>query len=420
MVSRPSKNRLLAILTVCGLVGVAGFAAIEASEQPSLEGQLLADAENGELDEFSLLEGALIASGVADRSALRRYADRFAAELPALADALQNAEPASTRAEVVLRFLHEELLVGEYDERCTEINPVLDEGDYNCVSATVLYQCLCREFGLSPVAVATNSHVRSRFGHEVTFDVETTCGQWFERAAEDPNAQIFRTQFEATRQLSEVELLAKVYYNRAISLLEETRFAKAVELLRIAHRLDPQDRSAAENFVAAMNNWALFESDHRRFERAAELIREGLAAHPDYDPFLANDLYVHQRWTLQLCQQQRFDKAIAVLDQAYARRSDVELFDRGRIAVYRRWAESLLVAGSHERAWELFATVRQRFGDDSEVLRSETAAIDAAIETLVDSGDCEAAQTLVVRGLQLQANHPSLLRQQRRLTSRDS
>ena len=335
--------RVVTILAVLALTSIVGTIALGTEERGNLESQLYADASDGQLDQFTLLEAGLIASGVDARVVLTAYVERLNSHLERIPSTSVQTNAKASQAASILRFLHRELLIGNYDETCTEITRLLDEGDFNCVSATLLYQYLCRTRGLAPVAVATSTHVRSRFLESDIADVETTCGQWFDLPGNSCQRQVAHPG-EPTRRLSDVELVGKIYYNRGVSLLEQRHFAAAIGRLRIARHFDPQDASADENLLAAINNWALDECSHGRFERASALITKGLAANPDYAPFAANDLHIHQQWAVHLCAEQRFEKAFTVLERAHQRRPEVELFDRGRFAVSAQWRHALLKA----------------------------------------------------------------------------
>lgn len=403
VVARLTYCNLLTIVAVMLVASTAMVRTVEANEHNALEEKLLADAADGVLDDFSLLEGSLIASGVTDAGKIAQYRSDFADRTATLLDICSNDESEKTKPERVYDFLHNELLTGKYHSTCTELNRAFDDGDYNCVTATILYDCISRAHGLSPVAVATNTHVRSRFLGEPSFDVETTCREWFDVARRDPHAMKFRAEQQVTRQLTEVELLAKIYYNRGVSLLEKKSFASAIELLRTSQLLDAVDVPTRENIAAGMNNWALEECDAKHFERAVQLVIEGASQYPEFVPFLANDVHIHQRWAVALCEQCRFAEAMQVLHTAHLRRSDVALFDRGRAAVLAQWATSLFENGQLEDASQLFAEATKWFDELSEISRCRSIAVQEAAASLARRGRNDEANRLVRWGGELDA-----------------
>jgi len=411
------RSLFVAALAAGALLLSATVVTDGAEAASGLEAALLDDARDGGLDSFSLLEGALIASGVSDEEQLRGYAAACWSLADALEDELTHVAHVHEGAEVALEFLHRELLSGEYQADCTELDRLLEEGHYNCVSATVAYHCLCRAVGLEPIAVATTTHVRSRFAGSDVFDVETTCGDWFSIARRDSSAQYIRIELQSTRLLTDTQLLGKIYYNRGVSLLEAKQFAAALELLQRGLWLDPQDASALENLLAAINNWALAECDAGRYEAAAALITDGLAAYPRHQPFLANDLHIHQQWALELCRRQQFGTAVRVLDEAHQRRPDVELFDRGRFVIHGQWAAALLEAERLEELWQLVRATQLRFPDRPQATDEQRRLIQQAIAECQRIGDWTRGSRLLDLALELWPNDAEFLEQQGRLTA---
>ena len=400
MVSRLTHRYLVMIIALTSVVTVAA-ADVSARDFSPLEQRLLVDAADGTLDEFSLLESSLIASGVTDADKIQTYVSDFTKRTQSLATTCSGDASAVARSERIYDFLHDKLLTGQYYSNCTEVNRAFDNGDYNCVTATILYHCVSRTHGLSPVAVATSTHVRTRFLGEQPYDVETTCRDWFDVARRDPSVQAFRTGRQTTRQLSDIELLGKIYYNRGVSLLEGKQFAAAIALLRTSQLLDPTDSPTRENLAAGINNWALAECDAKNFERAVTLVQDGFNDYPDFAPFLANDVHIHQRWAVALCEEHRYSEAMKVLHTAHLRRADVALFDRGRLSVLAQWATSLFENGELEDASRLFADANAWFDELPEISRCRSIAIQEAAASLARRGRADEANRLVRWGGEL-------------------
>lgn len=394
MITRRTFRYLPMVVAAVSLVADATLLPLDANELAATEQLLLADTADSSLDEFSLLEGALISSGVTDAKKVEQYATEFFNRVATMALAGDDGTESVEESERIYRFLHNEFLTGEYRSNCTEIDRAFDDGDYNCVTATILYHCICQVHGLSPVAVATNTHVRSRLLEDQAFDVETTCREWFDVARRDPDSQKSRTQRQVTRSLSEVELLAKIYYNRGVSLLEKKAFPAAVALLRISQSLDPADLPTRDNLAAGLNNWALAECDAGNFERAVELIEEGLRGDPEFAPLLANDVHVHQRWAVALCERQEFAEALERLQLAYRRRPEVALFDRGRVSVLAQWAIALFESGELKQATQLFAEASGWAKESSDISHCRSVAVREAAARLARQGRTDEAHRL--------------------------
>ena len=145
-----------------------------------LEERFFADAADGRLDELSPLGAALVASGVEDADCLGRYQQKAAA----LADELRRSgkltDQPRQRAEAIFQFMHQRILHGGYDLAYTDLRRVLDEGRFNCVSATVLFNYLAGELGLDCHGLQMPGHAMSQVSlPEGTLDVENTGPRWF-------------------------------------------------------------------------------------------------------------------------------------------------------------------------------------------------------------------------------------------------
>jgi tetratricopeptide (TPR) repeat protein len=374
----------------------------------SRDAQLLADAADGKLDQFGLLDAAVIAGGAdaSQVSAVRRKLDSRWLEV---GEPLINTLPAADRPRAILSALHRLVLTGKYKAECTEVQRTLDSGDYNCVTATVLYLELCRRHGLIGSAVAIPAHVYCRLHSQREADIQTTCKEWFELDGKDNNAtdntlaKQIAAQTATPRELTDVELLAKVYYNRGVSQLEAHEYAAAIALLRISVKLDPRDEPARNNLLAAHNNWALALCDAGDFAAAADKLAAGRAIDGHYGPLQTNDLYVHQKWVLHLCESGRYSTAIEVLEQGFQRRREAALFDGGRYAVYGMWSRTLLEANRVDEALAVLDAARRRYGDREELVEQELHVFEAGITHLLRKGEAQAAQATLDIAL---ARHP--------------
>jgi len=392
--------------------------------RPPLERLLLNDVRDGHLDDFTFLDASLIASGVTRSSQLEVCRQRFDVACDRFRLQLQNPRALSDRelADAILRFLHEEILTADYQIKTTRVDQALTTGYYNCVASTILFRCLSSEFGADPVVVATPSHVFCQYDGESRLAVETTCPEWFSL----PTNSDLITHHPANnasadvRVLSDVEVLGKLYYNRATDMLDRQRFASACELLRTSMTLDPGDGAARENLLAAMNNWALQRCEAGDFAQAAQLLDEGAAISSEYLPLQVNDLHVHQQWAVALCQRQEFAAALALLERGYQRRPDADLFDQGRFAIYGLWADFLFSQGKDAEAWRCLDQAREQHPGRAELEQRETVSILRAVQQRLDRHQDDEARVLLNVGISRQPNNVQIRKRAHDLTDSKS
>lgn len=387
-----------------------------------LERQLIDDARDGRLDEFSFLDASLIASGIDQPRHLLDCRQRFADQCDRFRAQTSRIESRRELAIAVLAYLHREILTESYQIKTTRVDQALKTGQYNCVASTILFRCLSAELGVTPVVMATPSHVFCRYPGVDRLDVETTCPDWFELP---PTSEIIANHPANqanvdVRPLSDVEVLGKLFYNRATDKLEAKDFAAACDLLRMSMVLDPADGSARENLLAAINNWSLQRCEAEDFTYAVQLLAEGAAISSDYLPIQMNDLHVHQQWALDLCGRGQFSEALALLTRCYQRRPDAQLFDQGRFAVYGLWADSLFSQGKDAAALQLFDQAARLDSGQLEIKQRESASIVRAVQFRIERGQWTQARELLEQGLKRHPNCFQLKNKVRDLTNAKS
>jgi hypothetical protein len=247
----------------------------------ALDEALLADARDGSLDRFDLPSACLVAGGVTDERDLAENRRRLRDACTGIVGAIPAPAPASERARHLFQAMHDQLLVGKYHRGASNLRRTLASGDYNCLSALVVYHELCSQAGVPLSLGAQPGHVFCQFGN---MRIEPTCRQGNPPALEGP----------PPREITPVQLAGRFYYNRGIELLQQRQFEGGVAALQAACILDPHDADARANLLAGLNNWALAissDSEHA----AAALVARGLAIEPDFPPLVASESYLRQR-----------------------------------------------------------------------------------------------------------------------------
>jgi tetratricopeptide (TPR) repeat protein len=341
----PRFSRLLLITTLWLAAGqlAPAFADVQSWDAPScsLEKRLFADAADGRLDAFSTLEAALVAGGVEDADSLLRYKQKTAALVDELRLSLKPDDEPRRRVEAIFDFLHRRVLRGGYDLAYTDLRRVLDQRRFNCVSATVLFNGMAAELGMDCRAIQMPSHVLSRVVlPDGPMDVENTCPDWFygknkwtpqrpmktgtvaeNNAPTSPHtacAEYKESDRSKAREVSTIQLLAMIYFNRGVDLLHEKRFAEAARANAKALRLDPSNATIRGNLLATLNNWSIELGNVGQYAQAVDLLRQGLAMDPKFKPFLQNFLHVHRQWADSLIRQGHSEEAAAMLARAKA------------------------------------------------------------------------------------------------------
>ncbi|HID76843.1 MAG TPA: hypothetical protein EYP56_12715 [Planctomycetaceae bacterium] len=314
-----------------------------------VEQSLLRDGADGRWDEHPLLAAALVASGVRRPEVLARYQSRFDELVAELRHQVRSAGSAQAKAELAFEFLHRRILTGDYQLGSSDLREALDHGRFNCLSASILFQCLASRLGLDVRGLETPGHVSSRVVWEGgRLDIETTCSNWFRLASEpDRQGQAFGHAGRScavaggpsgpAHEVPETALVGMIYYNRGVDLLAENRFAQALAANAKAVWLDPANSAARGNLLATLNNWAVRLAGAGQYAEAAALLRQGMALEPRYELFKSNYVHVHLQWARASCRQGRYTPATQQRGAAVIDRPDEVPLRRAHLDVDRRW-----------------------------------------------------------------------------------
>jgi len=320
-----------------------------------VEKALLQDIQSGKWAEhFGLFRSAMIIEGIRDPSRIKAYEARLDALVAKVVSAQQasgnTSQQALTRA--LFEAMHKEILTQPYSLDCTELSKVMSTGRFNCVSATVLFNCLAEKAGLNVCALEMPGHALSRvkFADGTVMNLETTCATWFDlqsdkdrqmatlrrvapslaqpnpptgNSAGAPSTTPQKTAAELPlplREITPVQLLATIYYNIGVDLLTTSQQHPEAAAANIkALYLDKDNGQAWANLCAAVNNWALeLTQKKKRYDIATVLLEQGTAIDPMYEDgkFRHNQVYVFHEWIKGLALQGHFDLAREVF--AYA------------------------------------------------------------------------------------------------------
>lgn len=377
------------------------------------EAAVFADAEDGRLDHHSLFRAALIAGGTLEPKLLQKYETKFHQWVRQLQKHTPKAQQPLKQAELIFRFMHQNILTGGYNAQASELAHTLQSGRYNCLSASVLYQCLLEAFGIEAWAWEMGTHARTQIQLQgQILDVETTCPQWFDLIQEgslrgagtlltEPEALLWDTrgkrrpvgtqeagsragrspsllpplgQAEPGTRIDDVGLLALIYYNRGVDFLLQGDYKEALAANAKALRLAPGHPRAWGNFLAGMNNWAVALGRAGQHRQAVQLLQEGLRLAPAYEPFEANWVYLHTRWAERLSQEGQFAEAWKVLEEGV---KEVPAFGPRframQLKVARDWTGEYVSRGQYFQAVALWENVRQLLGPGPDVLEAERA-----------------------------------------------
>ncbi len=307
-----------------------------------LEARVIADAVDGKLDQVDLLTAALVASGVADeRVSLVHQRVLGALEIPrSLGRAAQGP---LERGRVLLRALHGNVL-RRYVERQSSISVVIETGEFNCLSATVLFVVAADGLLDQPRGMISKTHAFARVDIEGgAVDVETTTPLGFavDRASLLTPAYLAQLGFvdgsdtqeraaglKNPEEVAAAGLVAGLYSNRGVQLVREGDLEGAAIAFDRATRLSrgEQRARAAEWRATLFGNATRALVDEGRLDDARALLAFSLA---DMAPGPARESVLHNLGVVAVAQGER---ALRADDPAGARSFFVEAMMTGALS----------------------------------------------------------------------------------------
>lgn len=430
-------NRImfLAILLLVGLVGLVRADKYDFSQPPAQalqtltklkhlstgrqvidrdEAALIEDARDGKFDQFSFAEAALIASGVTDREKRKNYLAQLARIEAEARQAVANAKTPAARGEKLLQFLHAGPMKQGYSADQSTLSGILDQGEFNCVSSTVLYNVIGRRLGLDLRAVLVPRHAFAVLKDQgKSIDVETTCERGFN--PQDPDVQkevaaktgLEKVRYgEDRREIGELGLVATVYANRGVALSEEHKYYEALLVEFAALALDPHSETVVENTHASLLGWSKHLCEQVQHETAMAVLAVARPIAPKDDRLVSNRDYIWQEWitathtgqseekarTLvrrllkenpqepglqdvirghvvrgmkDLHEAKKFPDALAWVERHREILKDAEEFKDLKVAAHDAWAEDYMEAKKWQEAIQVYERALKEFPGDS-------------------------------------------------------
>lgn len=229
----------------------------------TLYDSLIVDINDGELDDFTNIEAAFIISGTRTPDSLEHALQWHHLVLSGIREKnLVDVFEKEKSAEKVFHYLHAKWL-RKYVREATTLLDIKHRKEFNCVSATILYNLTCDELGLNTMAFETPTHVYtifSNFGHDIM--VENTTSLGFNIIVNLDNYSRYMSQYypenqiyniglhrlyayenSKGRKISNTELLGLICYNQAYFSAENGKYFDAYDYVLMAQIFNQDSRS---------------------------------------------------------------------------------------------------------------------------------------------------------------------------------
>ena len=294
-------------------------------QQPNpLEQTLFKDATNHQFKTLSIAQEGLIASGVKSWTEFNKLSLKLSS-LEERAQQLFSGYSPSEKAKKLLIWLHEHVLT-TYTEKQSLLQVALKNGLYNCVSVTVLYNGIGSSLQLPLKAVSTEKHVFSLLPSSAqNFDIETTTQYGFnpslaavqELEKKTGFVRVGQEEVSARREIENVELIALIYFNRALTSIAEKDYEQGLLLFAKALLLDPSLKQARSSLNSLLSMYSAELLNQQKYKVALALIELGLQLSPDNQAMKHNITAGWHNYALLAAKTRPATEAIGVIRTAY-------------------------------------------------------------------------------------------------------
>lgn len=297
------------------------------------ETDLLADAADRKLSRMTLAEAALLAGGVTDDKTRQKYLARIDALEADARKAVAAGKTPFEKGERLLKWMHAGP-AKKYTGATDDLAELLDRGQFNCLSATTLYNTLGRRLGLDMRSMVGLVHICSiQYDGEDAREVENT-----NPAGYDPPGRRSKT---GRREVDDLGLLAAIYHNRLARLDKAGERPEAVRAAVFVRALDTNSTDGGRDLVKAVRNWFVAEVRANRFADAVAVLDLGLEAAPG-NPILESDRRgAYARWLLHHRSKGEWEKGAEVAAAAVAARPNDRLIGHDAETHFVLWAKEL-------------------------------------------------------------------------------
>ena len=266
------------------------------------------DITDGYLDDFSKIEAAFILSGAVEDS-MEYYLDWYTKLQKTIREFnLEFNEPAET-ARIIFTYLHSQWLK-TYAKESTTLIDIVRNKEYNCVSATILYNILCEDLTLTCSAFETPTHVYSIFNdfsneiiientNDMGFNIMSNLSAYSSYLARFyPESDVLKIGLDRLyyhenskgRPINNTELLGLLAYNRAYFAREKKDFKTAYNFVLLAQLFNEDSRSNYNFEIGLYYDWGHELYKQNNFADAFEVFADGYYRFPKNKDFSKNTI----------------------------------------------------------------------------------------------------------------------------------
>ncbi|SVA35054.1 uncharacterized protein METZ01_LOCUS87908 [marine metagenome] len=406
---------------------------------------------------------ALIASGVTDREIPRykKIVDKLVFDLNSDIETKQVSSEKDILAEFILGYLHRRLF-HQYFANQTKINKMLENRRFNCVSSSVLYTAICRNFGINITGLIVPDHVLVQLRTPTTkIDIETTIRYGFDPASKKEVLDhlgkitgfvyVDQKNYKQRSEISDRQMISLIYSNRYKALNDQRRHAEATRVLYAGWQLAgnlPRTLNTWENgisnYIISLDrlnrfsdalyvidlitekfptlkqptelhyniylNWSYHALKAKQFELGSKVAQEGLKTYPRDRKLLQNLKSAYVSQTQTLVKKRDFNSARLTIETAKQLFPNENSFQKLRVNLVIEETKGLPI----DKAVEVYRNALKKYPQDKVLQDGFAFLYIEPAQKLANRGNFEEAIALLDRGSEVTLNMPKIVESKKR------
>ena len=323
------------------------------------EKNLILDISSGRINTRGLIKAGLTASGVADKKSQKIIRNIFYRKFSNLNKSLKKLKlNRYNNARKILELTFKYFLKNYQTERTTLIDAIAHK-NFNCVSASILFNIIALKHNYKTRAVLVPGHVYSQiYINNKWIDVETTNKLGFHpyrnRFAKvlDKHRGYIKDKGKGKRHyyITNAKLLSLILYNRGSIELNKNNFSEAARFFLQALKIFPKYPDSVKGFFASMMNWIGDEIKKDNFRKSLMIIEDSISAFGRNDKLIRLMEHAYHESAKKYANLKMFSKSISLLGELISklpkRKANILKYME---SYYYNWADQNLKKGNFRK-----------------------------------------------------------------------
>ena len=388
----------------------------------NLEKDFFRDLDKGTLSSHDFYDAFLIASGITDPAEFASRKNRLVNIREKAVQELGSVKDENQKAKNLLLWLHDNVL-RKYVSSATLASDILDKGQYNCLSASILYAVLANDIGLDVKGVIVKDHAFCMLeSSDGETDIETTIRYGFSPGTEEIQQlkevthyiYVPKKEYARRRTVTILQLIGAMYsnlagaVNRAEGEEEKIDCTDSLPKYKKGYYFDQGSIVFKTDIEACLNNMAIKLLETKEFEQVYVYIRQAKAFDPSNEDFKNLEKKMFSERADAEIKNGNFEKGVSYVRSALIIYPSDEKLVNNLAYCYVSWGNSYFEKQGYEEAAQKFAEGLKEVPKNEVLLEGARAAYYNSAVAQYNKRDFKRAEMFADKGLDISGEDKEL------------